>query len=192
MISGLNGKLEFIGPDYVIINVNGVSFQVFAPTSTLSALGNVGWDVKLFTHLHVREDNISLYGFVSQDEQRLFEIVLGVSGIGPRLGMAMLSAMKVEDLTMAIATGNSDLLTEIPGIGKKTAQRIVLELKDKIGAGWVGMPGARMAAENADVMLALTALGYSVAEANRAIATLPSDLNFENKVRMALRYLGGK
>ncbi len=194
MICGLTGKLEALSSDGVVVNVNGVSFQVFAPTSTISTLGAIGREVKLYTHLHVREDNLSLYGFALPDELKLFDILLGVKGIGPKVALAMLSAMKVEDLTMAIATGNADLLTEIPGIGKKTAQRLVLELKDKIGAGWVTTTGARVAAENADVLAALTSLGYSVAEASRAAATLPDDkkLKLEEKVRIALQYFGGK
>jgi len=194
MISGIKGKLEAIGSDWATVNVNGISFRVFAPTSTLSMLGATGREVKLYTHLHVREDNMALYGFASPDELQLFDILLGVSGIGPRLALAMLSAMKVDDLTMAIATGNAELLTEVPGIGKKTAQRLVLELKDKIGAGWVTTPGAWVAQENADVLAALTSLGYSVAEASRAVATLPSSnkLSLEEKVRIALQYFGGK
>src|SRR5512137_694683 len=106
MISRLQGKLEAINTDSVIVNVNGVGFQVFVPTSTLSTVGNVGKEVKLFTHLHVREDILALYGFGSADELRLFEILTSVSGIGPKTGLAMLSAMNAEQLTMAIATGN--------------------------------------------------------------------------------------
>jgi Holliday junction DNA helicase RuvA len=194
MISGLKGKLEAIGGEWAIIAVSGVSFQVYAPTSTLSVLGNIGGEVKLYTHLHVRDDNISLYGFATPDELRLFDILLGVSGTGPKLALAMLSAMKVEDMTLAIATGNTDLLTEIPGVGKKTAQRLVLELKDKIGTGWAITSAGRVAQENADVLTALISLGYSVAEASRAVATLPSDkmLSMEEKVRIALQYFGGK
>jgi Holliday junction DNA helicase RuvA len=195
MISGVKGKLEAIGGEWAIVGVNGVSFQVYAPTSTLSVLGGIGVEVKLYTHMHVRDDNISLYGFATPDELRLFEILLGVSGTGPKLALAMLSAMKVEDMTLAIATGNTDLLTEIPGVGKKTAQRLVLELKDKIGSGWAITSSAGMVAqENADVLAALTSLGYSVAEASRAVATLPPDqkLSMEEKVRIALQYFGGK
>ena len=102
----------------------------------------------------------------------MFQTLISVSGLGPRLALAMLSAMNVEKLTMAITTGSVDLLTVIPGIGKKVANRLILELKEKIGAGWITTPGAQLAEENTDVLAALTSLGYSVAEANRAIAPL--------------------
>ncbi len=190
MIAGLHGKLESLGSDWAIINVNGVSFQVYMPTSTLSTLSTVGEEVKLHTHLHLREDNATLYGFTSADELKLFQTLIGVSGLGPRLALAMLSAMSVDQLTMAIATGSIDLLTEVPGIGKKMANRLILELKEKIGAGWITTPAAQLAQENADVVAALTSLGYSVAEATRAVATLPpsSDLSLEEKIKQALQY----
>ncbi len=194
MIAGLNGTLESLGSDWAIINVNGISFQVHMPTSTLSTLGTMGKKVKLYTHLQLREEIAVLYGFASPDELNLFQILMTVTGIGPRLSLAMLSAMSVEQLSMAIATGSTDLLTTIPGIGKKTANRIILELKDKISAGWVTTPAAQIARENTEVVAALTSLGYSIAEATRAVSTLPSssDLSLEEKVKLALQYFGGK
>jgi len=193
MIAGLHGKLESLGSDWAIISVGGISFQVYMPTSTLSTLSRIGEEVKLHTHLHLREDNATLYGFASTEELGLFQTLIGVSGLGPRLALAMLSAMDVEKLTMAIATGSADLLSEVPGIGKKMAHRLILELKEKLGAGLVGVP-APMAQENADVLTALTSLGYSVSEATRAVATLPpsSDLSLEEKVKLVLQYLGSK
>jgi len=194
VISSLHGKLESLGSDGAIINVGGIGFQVYMPTSDLSTLGTTGDDVKLYTHLHLREDNVALYGFTTADELRLFETLIGVSGIGPKLGLAMLSALSVEQITMAIATGSIDMLTMTPGIGKKTASRIILELKEKIGAGWVITPATALARENTDVLAALTALGYSAAEATRAVATLPpaTDLSLEEKIKLALQYLGSK
>ncbi|MFC1914326.1 Holliday junction branch migration protein RuvA [Chloroflexota bacterium] len=194
MISSLQGKLESLGSDWAIINVGGIGFQVYLPTSELSSLGAVGEEVKLFTHLHLREDNVALYGFASAEELALFQMLLGVSGLGPRLALAMLSAMKVEQLTMAIVTGSTDLLTTVPGVGKKVASRLILELKEKIGAGWVITPDTELARENADVLAALTSLGYSAAEATRAVATLPPSpgLKLEEKIKLALQYLGGK
>ncbi len=194
MIASLHGKLESLGSEWAIIKVGGVGFQVYMPTSTLSTLGAVGEEVKLHTHLHLREDNVTLYGFASADELGLFQILVGVSGLGPRLALAMLSAMNVEQLSMAIATGSADLLTVVPGVGKKTASRIILELKDKIGAAWIAAPAAQLAQENSDVMAALTSLGYSVTEASRAVATLPpsSELSLEEKIKLALQYFGGK
>jgi len=194
MIAGLHGKLESLGSDWAIINVGGIGFQVYMPTSTLSTLGAIGEEVKLHTHFHLREDNATLYGFGSADELGLFQTLIGVSGLGPKLALAMLSAMGVEKLTMGIATGSADLLTGIPGIGKKMADRLILELKEKIGAGWITTPAAQLAEENADVVTALTSLGYSVAEATRAIASLPtsSDLSLEDKVKQALQYFAAK
>ena len=193
MIASLHGRLESLGIDWAVINVGGIGFQVYMPTSTMSTLGTTGEEVNLYTHLHLKEDSATLYGFTSADELGLFQILISVSGLGPRLALAMLSAMTVEKLTMAIATGSTDLLTVIPGIGKKVANRIILELKDKIGAGWITAPSA-MAQENADVLSALTSLGYSVSEANRAVVTLPtsSDLSLEEKIKLALGYFGEK
>ena len=194
MIAGLNGKLESLGSDWATINVSGISFQVYMSTTTLSTLGGTGKEVRLHTHLHLREDNATLYGFALAEELGLFQTLIGVSGLGPRLALTMLSAMNVERLTMAIATGSADLLTEIPGIGKKIADRLILELKDKIDVGWITTPAAELVQENAEVVTTLTSLGYSVAEASRAVATLSpaSDLILEEKIKLALQYFGGK
>jgi len=194
MIASLNGKLESLGSDGAIINVGGIGFQVYMPTSTLSTLGKIGEEVKLHTYLHLREDNAALYGFASTDELGLFQNLISVSGLGPKLALAMLSAMNIERLTMAIATSSTDLLTEIPGIGKKMANRLILELKEKIGAGWITTPAVQLAEENAEVVAALTSLGYSVAEATRAVGSLPPDskLSLEDRVKQALAYFTTK
>jgi len=193
MITSLHGKLEAVGSDGAIINVGGVGFQVYMPTSTLSTLGKIGGEVNLHTYLHLREDNATLYGFVSDDELGLFQTLIGVSGLGPKLAVAMFSAMSVEKLTMAIATSSADLLTVIPGIGKKMANRLILELKDKIGAGLITAPAAQLT-EETEVLAALTSLGYSVSEATRAVATLPpsSELSLEERVKLALQYFTTK
>ena len=190
MIASLQGKIEAIGADAVVVNVNGIGFQVAVPTSTLSSFGKVGNSVKLFTHLHVREDIMALYGFSSVDELQLFVILTGVSGIGPKTGLAMLSSMTVEQITVAIASGNADVLTSVPGIGKKMASRIILELKDKIGAGWISSAQAESAVDNKDVLEALVSLGYSQAEAARAVGSLPAknNLKLEEKITLALQY----
>ena len=194
MIAGLHGTLQTVGSDWAIINVGGIGFQVYMPTSTLSTLGTIGKEVELHTHLHLREDNATLYGFATAEELGLFQTLIGVSGLGPKLALAMLSAMSVEKLTMAIATGSADLLAEIPGIGKKMSNRLILELKGKLAAGWLGAPVAELAEENTDVLAALTSLGYSVSEATRAVASLPpsSDLSLEEKIRLALQFFATK
>lgn len=195
MIASLKGKLELLGGDWAVVNVGGiVGLQVFMTTPTLSELGAVGGDVKLYTHLHLREDNATLYGFTSTGELELFKTLINVSGLGPKMALAMLSAMNIEQLVMAIASGNTELLTGIPGIGNKMASRLVLELKDKIGAGLISAPVAELAQENADVLAALISLGYSAAEAIRAVASLPreQELSLEDRVKLALAYFGGR
>ena len=189
MIASLHGKLESISTDSAIVNVNGVGFLVYMPTSTLNTLGRTGQEAHLQTSLVVREDSMTLYGFATDGELELFQVLTGVSGLGPKLALAMLSSMSVEQLSTAIATENIDLLTAIPGIGKKMANRLVLELKDKISTGLISAPAAQLAEENAEVVAALTSLGYSIAEASRAVATLPeSDIPLEEKIKLALRY----
>jgi len=194
MIASLKGKLESLGGDGAVIDVGGIGFRVYMPTSTLSTLGTIDNEVKLYTHLHLREDNATLYGFASTGELELFGVLINVSGLGPKLALAMLSAMDIESLMAAIATGNTDLLTGIPGIGKKMANRLVLELKDKIGTGWVIAPAVQIAQENVDVLAALTSLGYSLSEATQVVASLPreQELSLEDRVKLALGYLGSK
>jgi len=194
VIASLKGKLQAIGGDWAIVNVGGIGFQVYMPTSTLSTLGARGEEVELHTHLYLREDNATLYGFATPEELGLFQTLISVSRLGPKLALAMLSAMSVEKLAMAIATGSADLLAEIPGIGKKTAHRLILELKEKIGAGWLAAPPPELAEENADVLTALTTLGYSVREATHAVATIPPDqeLTLEERVKLALGFFATK
>jgi holliday junction DNA helicase RuvA len=192
MISSLTGKIDALNADSAVVNVGGVGFKVFMPTSAISTIGKPGDDVKVFTHTHVREDNISLFGFPTAEELWLFETLIGVTGLGPKLSLALLSTLAPDQLTMAIASGSTDLLDTVPGIGKKVASRIVLELKDKIGAGLAISPSANISEENTDVLGALTSLGYSAAEAVKAVACLPTDkkMKLEDKVKLALQYLG--
>ena len=192
MIASLTGKIESLNSDSAVVNVGGVGFKVFMPTSAITTIGKPGQDVKVFTHTHVREDNISLFGFPTAEELWLFETLIGVTGLGPKLSLALLSALTPDQLTMAIASGSTDLLDTVPGIGKKVASRIVLELKEKMGAGLVISPAANVSEENADVLGALTSLGYSAAEAVKAVASLPTDkkMKLEDKVKLALQYLG--
>jgi Holliday junction DNA helicase RuvA len=194
MIAALKGTLQALGSEWAIVNVNGIGFQVYMPTSTLSTLGAIGEEVELHTHLYIREDNATLYGFATPEELGLFQTLIGVSGLGPKLALSMLSAMDVEKLAMAIASGSAELLDEIPGIGKKMASRLIRELKGKIAAGWLAAAPAEFAQENADVLAALTALGYSLREATRAVATLPPDqqLTLEEKIKLALGYFTSK
>jgi Holliday junction DNA helicase RuvA len=193
MIASLSGRVESIDSDAAIIDVGGVGFRVYMPTSSLANIGKPGDEVKVYTHTHVREDNITLYGFPTAEELWLFEVMLGVTGLGPKLALAILSALTPDQVRMAIATGSTEMLDMIPGIGKKVASRIILELKEKIGAGLAVMP-TEETKENEDVLAALTVLGYSATEAVKAVANLPDDakMKLEEKVRLALQYLGSK
>ncbi len=193
MIAILEGTLEYRGVDSVIINVGGIGFQVHVPGSTLSQMGAIKDKVSLYTHLHLREDNVSLYGFASEEELALFKNLISVSGIGPKAALALLSASNPEQLAMAIASGNVDVISQVPGIGKKIAGRLVVELKGKLEREWKGavLP---LAAENTDAIAALTNLGYSLREAIQAVSNLPnsSKLTLEEKVKMALQQLAAK
>lgn len=191
MIATLHGKIQARTDDSLILNVGGVGYRVRVPSGTLASLGAVGSDAMLFTHLHVREDELSLYGFATEDELRLFEKLLTVSGIGPKVGIGVLSNASPDTIRYAIAQGNADALTAIPGIGKKTAQRLVLELKGKIDVSGLGEIG-ELSPVDEDVMNALINLGYSAAEATRAARSVPSTAKtIEERIRIALQYLGG-
>jgi len=192
MIATVEGILEYRGNDSVIINVGGIGFRVYVPSSTSSQLGAVKGRVSLYTHLHVREDSISLYGFASSEELTLFRSLISVTGIGAKLALTVLSALNPERLVMAITSGDIDLLSQTPGIGKKIASRLVVELRGKLEKEWkeVALP---LAPGHADVIAALTGLGYSITEATKAISKLSDseELSLEEKVRMALQQLAG-
>jgi len=193
VIASLHGRLAALAGDRAVVDVGGIGFAVHVPASTAAALGAIGHEVTLHTHLRVREDGVALFGFATGEELALFETLIGVSGLGPKLALAMLSTMSAPHLAIAIAAGNAEMLTVVPGVGKKTASRIILELKDKISAGLELAPAFEPGGEEAEVLAALTSLGYSVSEASRAIAALPPEkMSLEEKVRLALQYFGGK
>ena len=184
VIAGIEGIMKSRGDDWVIIDVGGISFRLQAPTSTMSVLGTLGDRVYLHTYLQVREDNLALYGFATTEEMRMFELLIGISGIGPKVALTLLSALNPERFALAVASGNEELLSSISGVGKKTAARLVLELKGKFEQEGAGIPYP-----HEDVRAALISLGYSAAEAMSAIATLPSstELTLEDKIKLALQ-----
>lgn len=192
MIAAIEGIVEQRHNDFAVINVGGVSLQVYVSGSTLGQLGAPGERARLHTHLHWKEDSIALYGFVSRQELDLFKALMTVNGVGPKLALTILSGMDHEQVALAIASGNVDLLAQLPGVGKKMASRLVLELKGKLEKEWTAA-GTYLTGDNAEVTAALTSLGYSAAEAAKAVAKLPRspDLSTEDKVRLALRYLAG-
>ncbi len=190
MIATLEGKLEYRGIDSVIVKVGGVGVRVYLPRSDLPKLGNIGDKVSLYTHLHVREDNLSLYGFISSEEVALFKNLISVSGIGPKVAMSLLSGLSVEQLATAIVGGNIDLITQVPGVGKKLASRLVVDLKSKLEQEWKET-AVLLAPEDSDAIAALTSLGYSLREATQAVSSIPDspELSLEEKVRAALQRL---
>ena len=190
MIVNLKGSLEAAGTDWVHLQLGGVTFQVFVPASAINDLGPVGAQVRLFTHMRIRDEQPVLYGFPTAASMELFQLLTAVSGVGPRLALALLSTLGPSGLRQAIATADVAALNSAPGVGQRTASRIVLDLKGKLdfeddveltGAGGV----------EADVIAALTALGYSTAEARRSVAglLLSDDQNLEDLIRQALQSL---
>lgn len=192
MIAALDGTLEQINPDSAIVKVSGVSFQVYTPSSTLGRLGSIGERVHLYTHLHWKEESTALYGFTMARELDLFKMLIAVSGVGPKSALSMLSSLTPDQLASAILDNNVDLITQAPGIGRKTASRLVLELKERLEKGWRGVPSASPTRDTADIIAALTTLGYSTADAARAAGAMPAseDLSLEDRIRLALRQLG--
>ena len=171
MISRLRGVVLSIKSPVAIIDVGGVGFRVSCSQAVLDTL-DIGRTADLHTHLIVREDDLALYGFASEEEVGLFQTLLGVSGIGPRTGLAMLSKLQPEALRAAIVNDRADVISRVPGIGKKTAEKIIFALKDKLG-GLDTAPSTPVSAMDAEVISALTSLGYSVSEAQTALGQLP-------------------
>jgi Holliday junction DNA helicase RuvA len=195
MIASIRGNLIFVGVDHCVIESSGVGFLIFAPRNVLGALGELGDEKLLYTHMHIREDVLALYGFASTDQRHLFETLLAVSGVGPKVALSLLSAGPPEELRAAIAGGDTSRLTRVPGVGKKMAERLVLELRGKLDVK--GLPAAAGAtpalmAVNSDLAQMLVSLGFSATEASAAIAALPADAppDLEDRLRLALKYFG--
>ncbi len=187
MIARLTGTVLDLGADSLVVDVGGVGYLVHAPVSVLAA-ARVGDDVTLHTHLVVREDSMTLYGFLDAHEGRLFQTLTSVSGVGPKVGLALLSIMDADELSFAIASGNAASLARATGVGQKLAARVVVELKDKMTSA--AAPATTPGVESEEIIGALMALGYSQAEATDAVARadLPEDAAIEEKVRLALAY----
>jgi holliday junction DNA helicase RuvA len=195
MIGLLRGRLLEKRPNQVILDIGGVGYLVAVPLSTFAALGELHAEVTLLIHTHVREDALALYGFLSQREKHLFELLLGASGVGPSLALKILSGMNVEELVPAIRTGDLARLTKIPGVGRKTAERMVVELKDKLEAVVVEAEKpapASPAGVEADVKSALINLGYDERTADSAVAEAKREAgtaSFEKLLRVTLTTL---
>ena len=197
MIAQIRGRILEKHPNRVIVDVNGVGYDVFVPLSTFYVLGDAGTEMTLRTHTHVREDALALYGFATLVEQELFERLIGVSGIGPRVALAVLSGIEPIELVQAIERGDLARLTAIPGVGKKTSERIVLELKDRLPRAHVvaavaGLGAFEPPAMRDDLVSALVNLGYHRPLAEKAVAsaiTMIPEGSFERTLKQALREL---
>lgn len=188
MIGRIEGRLIEKNPPQVLVDVHGVGYEIDVPMSTLYNLPAVGQNVVLLTHFVVREDAQLLYGFATAKERSAFRILIKISGVGARTALAILSGMSVEALAQAVSAQNSAMLTRIPGIGKKTAERLVLELKGKLGADLSGPAlGTKPNDARNDVAAALVALGYSEKEALAAAQRLPEDISVNDGIREALK-----
>ena len=191
MIASIHGTLEVSRAGQAIIRVGGFSVRVFVPISTLNRLGDIGSQVSLYTHFQVREDGMALYGFSGEEERDAFEQLIAVSGVGPKVALALLSVMDARTLFKAIADEDQQRLALAPGVGKRLAARLVLELKGKLPSlaalgGAAASPSGKIQAE---VLEALMGLGYSAAEAQAALARIPQDraMTLEEQVTFALR-----
>jgi Holliday junction DNA helicase RuvA len=199
VIGSLRGQILRKGPQDVLVDVAGVGYRVTIPVSTFCRLGDEGSEVRLLVHTHVREDALALFGFLTVTEQLLFERLIGVSGVGPKLAINILSGIEAPELVSALRDGDIARLTRIPGVGKKTAERLVLELKDKMPAlaASEADAGAPVEPESLkdDIVSALANLGYSRPEAEKGVQrALREDAGgrFEDLLRRALRILSGR
>lgn len=192
MISSLRGTVLSISPpDSLVVEVGGVGLKVFVPASVFDSLDGVGRTVSLHTHLAVRENALTLYGFASEEQRALFELLLGVNGVGPRLAVGVLSALSPEMLRRAVAQEQPEVFDRVPGVGKRTAEKIVFHLKDKIGRELALGGVTAISDADTEIIAALTALGYSIVESQAALQSIPKDApkdDVEARVRLALQY----
>ncbi|MDE2939783.1 MAG: Holliday junction branch migration protein RuvA [Chloroflexota bacterium] len=193
MIAGVNGVLAAAGDDWVQVTVGGVTFQVLVPPSEILTLGPVGGQVQLYTHLRIRDEHPILYGFTSQAALDLFLATQGVSGVGPRLGLALLSGLGAAGLQQAIALGDSAKLSGVSGVGRRTADRIIVDLQGKMDSVEVDAGEAGAHSADSDLIDALSSMGYTTTEVRRVLANLERspDMTVEDYLRQALQLIGG-
>lgn len=195
MIAYVRGVLDHKEPSRLVVDVNGIGYEIFVPLSTYQKLPALGDQVKLFTHHHVREDAVNLYGFLSSEEKEIFELVLTISGVGVKVALSILSAMTADVFRRSIAQGDMKTLTKIPGIGKKSAERMVLELKDKIGTVHVDAEMMRVLGTESgnDAVAALLSLGTGQSAAEyavyRAERLLGDEAKLEDVISQAIKLL---
>lgn len=198
MIAHLAGRLLSKSPQEIIVDVAGVGYRLFIPLSTFYKLGEPGDETRLRVHTHVREDALNLYGFLTAEEQRIFERLIEVSGVGPKLAVNILSGIEATELGAALRSSDVARLTRVPGVGRKTAERLILELKDKIPAvagTETPLPETGQSALKEDLVSALANLGYSRTEAEKGVDRAlrdDGDGRFEDLLRLSLRFLSGR
>jgi Holliday junction DNA helicase RuvA len=198
MIASLTGILKVKNPTEILLDVHGVGYAVTIPLSTFEKLGEVGSSATILTHLHIREDAVQLFGFATDEERLSFKLLISVNGIGPKIAQGILSRIAVSDLKQHISEENISALTAIPGVGRKTAERLVIELRDKIGK--IGAAGPASVARpdgeeelRQEALLALTSLGYNRSVAEKALRQVLTEmkgekLSLQNLIKKALRY----
>lgn len=188
MIASLAGKIELKTDKFVIVDIEGVGYKVFCASQTLAKLPQDGQRTKLFTHSYVRQDGFDLYGFLTFEELELFELLISISGIGPKAALGIMSVASLKDLKASIASGQVNLLTKVSGIGKKTAERVILELRNKMIGPVAGIKGL---VSDQEAVEALVGLGYTQAQARQALDQVPGQVKtIENRVKEALKILG--
>jgi Holliday junction DNA helicase RuvA len=187
MISRIRGELVGAGVDAVTVDVGGVGYEVAVTGRTFGEVPRIGSEIVLHTHLHVREDQMALFGFTTADDRDLFRLLMGVSGVGPKMGLAILATMTADDLRRVVATDDAVALTAVPGIGKRSAQKLLLELRPKLD-----VPDGELRASGplGEVRMALDGLGYQSDEISGALRDLPADLPIEELLRRSLQALG--
>jgi len=191
MIATIRGRVQHVGEDELVVEVAGVGLQVGVPLARLTEIPKIGGTIQLFTRLIVREDSLTLYGFDAPETRELFDQLIEVSGVGPRLALATLAHLSPDMLRQAIGRDQPEALAKVPGIGRKTAEKIVFHLKDRMAAVEGG--GAPLTGLDTEVLGVLTNLGYSLVEAQAAVQSIPQDApeDIEARVRLALRYFAG-
>jgi holliday junction DNA helicase RuvA len=193
MIANLEGEVIGLGESFIVVRVGGIGLQVFVTTPFKARLRMME-HVFIHTHLVVREDLLALYGFETEQEREYFNLLMGVNGVGPRMAVAVLSVLSVDAIRRAVLSEQSEIFARVPGVGKRTAQKILLHLQGKIKAGdALEELGATLAGADESVLEALTTLGYSVVEAQTAIQNIPRDApeDLEERLRLALQYFSG-
>ncbi|MFA5932079.1 MAG: Holliday junction branch migration protein RuvA [Candidatus Paceibacterota bacterium] len=192
MIGSIKGKIQLKTEKFIIVETGGVGYKINISPDTLSKTKKVDDEIFLWIHTHVREDALDLYGFLDRGELEFFEMLINVSGIGPRSALAILGIASIETLRKAIGTGDTSYLTKISGIGRKTAEKIVIELRDKVADKNINEKGGNSLKDELDALEALKSLGYSQNEARDALKKVSPDTNTNTKIREALKILGGK